>query len=132
MNNTLIEKIHKAILKIPGIMEKIVAAILLVGVGYSCIQLAIHVFSFSELAFDVYVEDILYTAFNAIIVIEFVRMLIKHAMNTIVEVLIFAIARGLVVGHEQPVEVLLSIICIAILILCRKYLFYDFDFREEE
>ncbi|MBE5845670.1 MAG: hypothetical protein E7302_16180 [Butyrivibrio sp.] len=120
------------VMKMPRFLEKIVAAILIVGVIYSCIQLGMHVLSFSDLAFNDYVEDILLTGFNAIIVIEFIRMLIKHSMNTIVEVLIFAIARGLVVGHEKPLEELIRIACIALLLLCRKYLFHEFDFQEEE
>ena len=131
MKKSIIEKAHDFILKMPSFLEKIVAAILLVGVAYSCIQLGIHVVSLTELAFDEYIEDILVTAFNAVIVIEFIRMLIKHSMNTIVEVLIFAIARGLVVGHEAPLETLIRIDCMAILLACRKYLFYEKDFEEE-
>lgn len=130
--NEKFELIHKLVLKMPRFLEKVVAAILLVGVTYSCVQLGLHVLAFSDLEFNVYVEDILVTAFNAVIVIEFIRMLIKHSMNTIVEVLIFAIARGLVVGHEEPLAELLRIACITILLLCRKYLFHEFDFREEE
>ena len=126
-----LERIHNLILKMPSCLEKVVAAILLVGVAYSCIQLGIHVVSLKELAFDAYIEDILVTAFNAVIVIEFIRMLIKHSMNTIVEVLIFAIARGLVVEHEEPLEILIRIVCITILLACRKYLFYEKDFQEE-
>lgn len=132
MNKTIWERIHEFILKMPSFLEKVVAAILLIGVGYSCIQLGIHVLSLTGLAFDEYIEDILITAFNAVIVIEFIRMLIKHSMNTIVEVLIFAIARGLVVGHEAPFETLMRISCIAILLACRKFLFYKFDFEEEQ
>ncbi len=126
------EVLHRLVLKMPRFLEKVVAAILLVGVTYSCIQLGLHVLAFSNLEFNVYVEDILVTAFNAVIVIEFIRMLIKHSMNTIVEVLIFAIARGLVVGHEEPLAELLRIACIAILLVCRKFLFHEFDFQEEE
>ena len=77
-------------------------------------------------------EDVMKEAFNVVIVVEFVRMLIKHSMNTIVEVLIFAIARGLVVGHEKPVYALISIISIAILLASRKFLFCEHDFEEEE
>ena len=132
MKKDTLDKVHRLILKIPSFLEKIVAAILLVGVVYSCVQLALHVFTFSNLDFGVYVEDILITAFNAVIVIEFIRMLIKHSMNTVVEVLIFAIARSLVVGHEKPLEALISIASIAILLACRRFLFRDFDFKEEE
>ncbi|SDA73347.1 hypothetical protein SAMN02910275_02472 [Butyrivibrio sp. INlla18] len=132
MKKSTCEKIHTLILKLPSFLEKVVAAILLVGVVYSCIQLAMHVFTFSSLDFGIYVEDILVTAFNAVIVIEFIRMLVKHSMNTVVEVLIFAIARSLVVGHEKTLETLVSIVCIAILLACRRFLFHDFDFKEEE
>ena len=86
-----IEKIHQFVLKMPRFLEKVVAAILLVGVTYSCVQLGVHVLAFSDQEFNVYVEDILLTAFNAIIVIEFICMLIKHSMNTIVEVLILGL-----------------------------------------
>ena len=116
----------------PSVLEKVVAAVLLAGVVYSCIQLSLHVLAFSDMPLGTYVEDILDTAFSAIIIIEFIRMLIKHSMNTIVEVLIFAIARGLVVGHESPVNALIRIACIALLLLCRKYLFHNFDFEEVE
>lgn len=131
MNKPILGRIHDFILKMPSFLEKVVAAILLIGVAYSCIQLGLHVSSLTELAFDAYIDDILVTAFNAVIVIEFIRMLIKHSMNTIVEVLIFAIARGLVVGHEAPLETLIRIASIAMLLACRKYLFYDRDFEEE-
>ena len=131
MNKTILGRIHGSILKMPSLLEKVVAAILLIGVAYSCIQLGLHVSTLTELAFDAYIDDILVTAFNAVIVIEFIRMLIKHSMNTIVEVLIFAIARGLVVGHEVPLETLIRIVSIAMLLACRKYLFYDRDFEEE-
>ena len=131
MKKATVDKMHNLILKMPSLLEKVVAAILLIGVAYSCIQLAIHVASLTDMAFDDYIEDILVTAFNAVIVIEFIRMLIKHSMNTIVEVLIFAIARGLVVGHETPLETLIRIAGIAILLVCRKFLFYENDFEEE-
>ncbi|WP_155839571.1 hypothetical protein [Butyrivibrio proteoclasticus] len=132
MRKITLERMHKLILRMPSFLEKIVAAILLVGVVYSCVQLFIHVFDFTSLDFGMYSEDILVTAFNAVIVIEFIRMLIKHSMNTVVEVLIFAIARSLVVGHEKPLEALVSIAGIALLLVCRRWLFHDFDFKEEE
>ena len=130
--NTTLEKLHRLILKMPGFLEKIVAAILLIAVVYSCGRLLVEVFNVSTGSIDTYIDTIMVMAFNVIIVIEFIRMLIKHSMNTIIEVLIFAIARGLVVGHEEPLQALIRIFTIAILLACRKYLFHDFDFEEEE
>ena len=125
------ERIHKLILKMPSILEKIVAAILLIGVGYGCLRLAMSVLDFSGDLAD-YIDNCMVMAFNVVIVIEFIRMLVKHSTNTVVEVLLFAIARGLVVGHEEPFDALIRIVCIAILLACRKFLFKKFDFEEEE
>lgn len=132
MKESFKERFRFVIYKLPGILEKIVAAILLIGVVYGCVQLLLHVIAFADMPLGDYMDDILVVAFNVVIVVEFVRMLIKHSMNTIVEVLIFAIARGLVVGHEDPIFGLISIVSIAILLAARKFLFCEYDFEEEE
>jgi len=125
------EKLHKAIIKLPSILEKIVAAILIISVVFGCCRLLIQAFNF-DMEFSHYSEEILATAFNVIIIVEFIRMLVKHSMNTIVEVLIFAIARTLVVGHDDAIMALISIVAIAVLMACRKFLFKKFDFEEEK
>ena len=62
-------------------------------------------------------------AFNVVIGIEFLKMLCRHTLSSVIEVLLFAIARGMVAEHTTPVENLLSIAAIAILFVVRKYLF---------
>lgn len=127
---------HQLIMKLPNYLEKIVAAILLIGVMYGGFHLVMDAFSFTNNAADIdaleYIEKLLESAFSVIIVIEFERMLVKHSMNTIIEVLIFAIARGLVAGHEEAIYVLIRVLAIAVLLFCRKYLFKEFDFEEEQ
>ncbi|MBR1623386.1 MAG: hypothetical protein IJ675_05695 [Pseudobutyrivibrio sp.] len=131
MENNRQEKWHDFILHLPVFLEKIIAAVLLVGVMYGCIQLVMTAFDFEGGTFDIYIGNLMNTAFSIIIIIEFIRMLIRHSMNTVVEVLIYAIARGLVAGHEKPLNALISIVAIAVLLACRKFLFHDFDFEEE-
>lgn len=125
------EKWHDVILHLPLFLEKIIAAMLLLGVVYGCVKLLMTALAFDAGTFDFYIESLMNTAFSIIIIIEFIRMLIRHSMNTVVEVLIYAIARGLVAGHEKPINSLISIAAIAILLACRKFLFHDFDFEEE-
>jgi len=125
------EKWHYLILKLPSFIEKIMAILLLIGVVYGCGKLVVTALDFGSVPFEQYIENLMNTAFSVIIIIEFVRMLVRHSMNTVVEVLIFAIARGLVAGHEEPLNVLISILAIGILLACRKLLFHDFDFEEE-
>lgn len=66
-------------------------------------------------------------AFNLVICIEFIKMLCKHTPDTLVEVLMFAIARQMIVEHTTPLENLLGILAIAILFAIRKFLFGEFD-----
>ena len=54
-------------------------------------------------------------------------MLCKHTPETVIEVLLFAIARQLIVEHTSTMENLIGIISIGILFATRKYLFYNFD-----
>ena len=124
--------LHRLILKAPRILEKIVAAILVVGVIYAGYHLVLSAFDFSGTDTTEYIEELLAHAFSVIIVIEFIRMLVKNSMNTIIEVLIFATARGLVAGHETPVSLLIRVLAIAVLLASRKFLFKEFDFEEEE
>lgn len=68
-------------------------------------------------------HEFLATAFTVVIGIEFLKMLSRHNVSSCVEVLLFAIARQMVVEHTSPVENLLMVVAIAILFAIRKYLF---------
>lgn len=67
-------------------------------------------------------------AFSLVIGIEFTRMLIKHSANAAIEVLLFAIARQLVIAHTATWEMLIGVVAIAGVFAIRKYLFID-DFH---
>ena len=54
--------------------------------------------------------------------LEFIKMLCKHTAETVVEVLMFAIARQMVVEHLATFETLIGVLAIAILFIIRKYL----------
>lgn len=79
-------------------------------------------------------EDILNSilghAMTLAIGVEFIKMLCTHTPKTVIEVLLFAIARQMVVGHASSLEVLLGVVSIAALFATRKYLFCSFDETE--
>lgn len=58
---------------------------------------------------------------NLIIGVEFLKMLLKPNTDTILEVLIFVIARHMVVRTTTSLEDLLSVISVGILVAIRKY-----------
>jgi len=61
---------------------------------------------------------------------EFIKMLCKHTPETVIEVLAFALARQLIVGHASPIENLITVIAIAILFAVRRFLLKRHDLVE--
>lgn len=76
---------------------------------------------------DTYLQSFLNQAMSIAIGVELIKMLSKHTSGTIIEVLLFAIARQIVVAHGSAKDSLLSVIALAILFATRKYLFTSFD-----
>lgn len=61
---------------------------------------------------------------------ELIKMLCKHTPETIIEVLAFALARQLIVGHAAPLDNLLTVAAIAILFAIRRFLLNRHDMVE--
>ncbi len=72
-------------------------------------------------------SDFLGSAFQIVIGVEFIKMLCKHTPATVVEVLMFAIARQMVVEHSTPLENLVCIVGITVLFAIRRFLFTEGD-----
>ena len=67
-----------------------------------------------------------------VIGIEFIKMLIKHTPGSVVEVLLFAIARHAILAGGTALENLLTICSIAVIFVIRKFIFIEsFDFLED-
>ena len=72
---------------------------------------------------DVEIRTFLERALDIVIGIEFIKMLAKHSPGSSLEVLLYAIARHMVVGHESALENLLSVGAIALIFVVRKFFF---------
>lgn len=66
--------------------------------------------------------EFLGNALTLFIGVEFVKMLAKHTAENLLEVLMFAIARQMVVEHLNMVETLIGVVAIAVIFAIRKYL----------
>lgn len=77
-------------------------------------------------------NEFLATALSLVIGVEFIKMLTKHTPETVIEVLMFAIARQLIVEHTSTFENLAGILGIAVLFAIRKFLFIQSDSYAEE
>lgn len=61
---------------------------------------------------------------------ELIKMFCKHTPETVIEVLAFALARQLIVGHAASWENLITVIAIAILFGVRRFLLKPHDMVE--
>ena len=112
------------------ILEKIIAVILMAVVIVAGVYLVKDIVEGIRVGFDnALIKTILSDTLNIIIVIEFIRVLVKHTMGMVVEVLIFALARGLIVADEKIWEMTITIVAIVLLFACRKFLFLKDDLK---
>ncbi len=80
-------------------------------------------------------NEFLSVALSLVVGIEFVNLLCKHTAETLIEVLMFAIARQVIVEHLDTAQTLIGIISIVILFAARKYLLLgekDGNHRKDE
>ena len=59
-------------------------------------------------------------------------MLCMHSPGTVIEVLLFAIARQVVVSHSSVTQTLTGVFAIVVLFATRKYLFIPHDEVEKD
>ena len=124
----MIKLLKNSILKIVDVLEMIIGALLVISIAILMIFLAkdlqvVFLSGNQEETFNTFLAS----AFNLVIGIEFIKMLCKHSPGTVVEVLLFAIARQLIIEHTSTLDNLVGIFSIAVLFAIRKYLFYTFD-----
>lgn len=120
--------LREQVMKIADMLETVIGIILAISIGILVVYLIGDIKSviINHSNLEGF-NDYLATAFNLIIGIEFIKMLCKHTPETVIEVLLFAIARQLIVEHTSTMQNLIGIISIGILFATRKYLFYNFD-----
>ena len=124
-------KIPNFIYRIAQFLEILISVIVIVAIAVSlyAVLVELHVMANSPANVDMLTE-FLATAFTVVIGIEFLKMLSRHNMSSVVEVLLFAIARQMVIEHTTAVENLIMVISIGLLFIIRKYLFIpDLDNR---
>lgn len=118
--------------RIVNYIELLLAGIILIALLLGIVGLVLDMGIFNGNPFEYEnFSEFLANAFSLVIGIEFIKMLIKHTPGSVVEVLLFAIARGLIVEHAETWETLIGIVAIAIVFAIRKYLFIH-SFEEKE
>ena len=67
-------------------------------------------------------NDFFISTMNIVVGLEFVKMLILHTPRAVTDVLLFAIARQLVVSHSSSMDTLLGVAAVVLIFLIKKFL----------
>ena len=85
-----------------NILEYVIAVLLAFGILVMTIQLILSFSNLTDLSKYPNYDDLLTTCFNLVIGVEMIRMLYLHSPQTMYEVLLFAIARQVIIDHSSP------------------------------
>ena len=131
MNKTENEKTKKDIqdrvYKLAICIETFFAIVIAIVIVLLAIKLITIIFQPGFFVDEESFSNFLKNALGLVVGVEFVKMLVRHTMDNVVEVLIFAISRHLIVYHLEIWEMLIGVLCIAVLFAIRKFLVVSSD-----
>lgn len=125
------ELIAHILKQVAAILEYVIAFMLAIGIILLCLRMACSLQNIPNLSTYPNYDDLLEVCFNLIIGVELIRMMYSHSPSTVFEVLLFAIARQIIMDHSSIFSSLIGVCSIAVLFATRKYLFSAFDVADE-
>jgi uncharacterized membrane protein (DUF373 family) len=122
---------------ISGVMwlETLLAIFMIVSVLLSSkdlISFIIQIFTLDAIpSYDMF-QKFLSHLLLLVIALELALMLVKHTPNSVVEVMLYAIARKMLVYGSSALETFLGVLSLAGIFFIKKYLFSEHDKKLEE
>lgn len=116
-------QLRNSIIRASSLLEILLSGLVLIGLLFSAVPLIKWMPGLLLDGNEVEIRGFLERSLDIVIGIEFIKMLAKHSPGSSLEVLLYAIARHLVVGHDSAVENLLSVGAIALIFIVRKFFF---------
>ena len=114
------KKVETVIRKILHVLEFIIAVLtLIVLVG----MLGLEIYRmFTQADYFDSLNNFLHNILTIVVGLEFVRMLVDMTPANTLEVLIVAISRHVILSHDDPITILVCVLCIAGLFATRHFL----------
>jgi uncharacterized membrane protein (DUF373 family) len=115
------QKVERVFRKILHWLEGIIAAITLIVMVAMIFQEVYYMLTNTATYFSS-LSTFLHSFLNILVGLEFVRMLIDLTPGNTIEVLIVALARQVIISHEDPISNVCCVLCIAGLFATRHFL----------
>lgn len=117
-------RMRERTLKVAQAMEIVMAVVILAAIVIrAALLVAGLVQELGEDCMSFSIDDFLSKVLLIIMGIEFVKMLMLHTYGAVIDVLLFAMARQMIVTHNGPEGTLLSVISVAVIFAIKKYLY---------
>lgn len=114
--------LRKRMTKVTNLMEIVVSLVILIALFISMwplLRVVPMLISGEANSFQTFLGY----AFNLVIGIEFIKMLCKHSPGSALEVLLYAIARHMLIDRGTSLDNLLSVAAIGLIFMIRKFCF---------
>lgn len=122
-NHRIRKRFNDGIYNVARYTEIMLSIVILVVIALAGLRLIMSISEVSIWDMDIsFFTKFLANALSLVVGVEFVKMLCRHSAQTVVEVLMFATARQMVVEHMAPTQTLIGVIAIAVLFAIRKFL----------
>lgn len=116
-------KLREQLAELASLWESAVSILVLIGLLLSAVPLVVELPKLldptNDLSFQIYLGH----AFTLVIGVEFIKMLAKHTPGSALEVLLYTIARHMIIGSGGAVDNLISLCGIALIFVIRKFCF---------
>ena len=123
VNHQIRKRFNEGIYNVARYTEIMLSIVILIVIALAGVRLIYAITETSIMNMDIeFFTEFLANALSLVVGVEFVKMLCRHSAQTVVEVLMFATARQMVVEHMAPTQTLIGVIAIAILFAIRKFL----------
>ena len=115
-----IQRAQLFLMKVSSYLEIVCALILIVAILIAFVPVPHNLYSlYLDNGFDL--SDFMKKSFDLVIGVELLKMFCRH--DSIVEVLLFSVARQMVIDHLAIKEALIGCVAVAILFAVRRFLF---------
>ena len=123
------KKVETVIRKILHVLEFLIAVLtLIVLIG----MLGLEVYRmFTEAGYFDSLNNFLHNILTIVVGLEYVRMLVDMTPANTLEVLIVAISRHVILSHDDPITILVCVLCIAGLFATRHFLIPKKELKKE-
>lgn len=123
------KKLKHILIKISEYIELIIAIMLTIALIVSLISLFGDMKSFVD--GRVGLNEALEYALTIVVGIEFIKMLLKNTPGSVIELVLFAVARQVIISHSGALENLIGVLGVAVIFATWKFFFVP-KFQEED